>query len=271
MLYLQVLAVDEIPLAYLPGGVVRLHMKVVGDLQIAHPCPKQHDPLKDPDLQQEESVQEQPQLPATPQQESCRLSVLENASTPSEPHHPEVTESYQPNTPETYQSDPSEPHHPDPSEPHCSHTSTAHHPQLPGPHHSDFSEPSHPDPSQTASLQPNSKTPAVQESQAAKRTQKKRPVSSVHQQCSTASLPPHSTSAVTPTAAPAGSPASGTTAPEAAVEADSPPHSLPGSSCTAGSRQASSEWVITKDHVEALAIGKACACVHTSVRPCVRP
>lgn len=31
---LQVMAIDEVPLAYLPGGIVRLHVQVIGDLQM---------------------------------------------------------------------------------------------------------------------------------------------------------------------------------------------------------------------------------------------
>ncbi|KAL3151690.1 hypothetical protein ABBQ38_012674 [Trebouxia sp. C0009 RCD-2024] len=88
----HVMALDEIPLAYLPGGVVRLHVKVVGDLQIAAPPTKQWAPQNESDLQKphqpaeqqqdaqqhQRSPQQQPRAPGTPQQQTNPGKILDN-------------------------------------------------------------------------------------------------------------------------------------------------------------------------------------------------
>ena len=298
----QVLAVDEIPLAYLPGGVVRLHVKVVGDLKIAQLCPQQYHPQNQSDTQlsqsstveQKESLQQQPTSPATPQQQSClgdRLSVLDSAPPAPEPqlsaahqpepfepqqppptphhprqphdphsseaHHPKPPEPHHPDTTDTYQPKSPEPHHSDPSgggEPH--------HPQTPGPHHPSTAESHHPDPSgahcpdpSEASLQSDDMAPAAQGSEAG-RLHSKIVMASAHAHSSTGSLQPSGTPTAAPAAAAAGSPPSGSGGPEAGAEADSVPQSLGHLSHSEGSvAAATAEWVITKKHVEALAIG----------------
>ena len=79
-------------------------------------------------------------------------------------------------------------------------------------------------------------------------------MASVHPQSSTDSLQPISTLTASPAAAAAASPASAS--PEAGAEADSVPHCLKDLGCAEGSHgAAAAEWVITKEHVEALAIG----------------
>ena len=306
----QVLAVDEIPLAYLPGGVVRLHVKVVGDLKIAQPCPKQYDSQNESDLQlsplqQEEvqqhqlSLQHQPTSPVTPQQESRlghRLSVLDSASPPSEPlqlpsapHQPEPSEPHQPprqphatpqhsrqphdpDCPGAHDPKPPEPHHPattdsyQPESPELHHSdpSQTHHPQSPGPHYPDTSKPHHPDPSGShsadpseASLRSDDMAPAAQGSEAG-RLHSMNATASVHVQSSTDSLQPSRASTAAPAAATAGSPAFGSSGPEAGAEADSVPQCLGSLSHSEGSiGAATAEWVITKEHVDALAIGNA--------------
>lgn len=208
----QVLAVDEIPLAYLPGGIVRLHVKVVGDLQTAPQRPTQYTPQNKSDQQQsqlavqqeegrshQESQQQQPKSPVTPPQQKSHLVdslvVPDSASPPSEAQYPNEPHRPGPDappylaTPKSHQPDPSETHHPEP-------------------HYPDPSETHHPDPYETHHPNP---------------------------------FEPHHLD--------------GSSHWEAAAEAGLVPYSPPELSHSEGRDASRAEWMITKEHVEALAIG----------------
>lgn len=165
------MALDEIPLAYLPGGVVRLHVKVVGDLQIAAPPTKQWAPQNESDLQKphqpaeqqqdaqqhQRSPQQQPRAPGTPQQQTNPGKILDVPDSASpiadnhQPRHPPY-ETQHPDPPEPQHRGPLEPDHQNPSDPHHPDPPRvqpdpyeAHH-QDPSQPHPDLCEPCHPEP-----------------------------------------------------------------------------------------------------------------------------
>lgn len=318
----QVMAVDEIPLAYLPGGVVRLHVKVVGDLQIAAPpapstkpstsekksdLQKPHQPaLQKQDAQQRRKLPEQqPGAPRTPQQQSPigkTLTVPDSGSPVPETH--QHSEPQDPDPSELQRLDPSDPHYSDPSKaqpdpygPHHQSPSLPH-PDPYEPNDLDLSKAHHPEPSSQALVsQPDHMTSAVPGNEAAGKLQTTNVTSFAPDLSSAASelhhprpsdphrphpfathqptpSDPHhpnpSQDCLTAVSTSAASPAH-TASAISSSEADLAPLSPRELSQSGGSMGATTAgWVITKTHVEALAIGNnICTCwllcIHASL------
>ncbi|KAL3159203.1 hypothetical protein ABBQ32_011184 [Trebouxia sp. C0010 RCD-2024] len=303
----KVMAVDEIPLAYLPGGVVRLHVKVVGDLQIAAPpapstkpstsekksdLQKPHQPaLQKQDAQQRRKLPEQqPGAPRTPQQQSPigkTLTVPDSGSPVPETH--QHSEPQDPDPSELQRLDPSDPHYSDPSKaqpdpygPHHQSPSLPH-PDPYEPNDLDLSKAHHPEPSSQALVsQPDHMTSAVPGNEAAGKLQTTNVTSFAPDLSSAASelhhprpsdphrphpfathqptpSDPHhpnpSQDCLTAVSTSAASPAH-TASAISSSEADLAPLSPRELSQSGGSMGATTAgWVITKTHVEALAIG----------------